>query len=620
MQLARVALERRATATASASLARLAWEIGGARGVRRARRRAVRAVPALRRPRGARSSLLGVCALLSQVGATQQFEPLLAAMAAGLVIENLAVAQGDALQDGGAARRAAGARGVLRRRRRVAAARRARRRSAWRRSALVGAFASALIRLGVAVGAARRRASTAQPARYAWTGLISQAGITLGFASVVAAEFPGWGTQVQTAAGRRSSPSTSWSGPLLFRHGLWRGRRARRAARRGRWSSCRIASRICTATTSDGSIVVHAGDRRRRRGARRADARTRRRVDRARRRRRRPRGRRCRRQGARCRPSSPSYQLRRLWLEEPTFSAYYGGFANEGLWPLCHLVDVRPQFRSEDWAAYQDVNEPLRRRRSTRSSATPTRRCSSRTTTSRWSRRRCARGGPTARTALFWHIPWPYPDRLRICPWRARDPRRACSPTTCSRFSWSAIAATSCWPSRRSSTPRSRRRRRACASTAARRTVVVGADRRRLRSHPGDRRRRRRSPPSSSGCATLLGLRRRRHRPGRRSARLHQGHSRAARRARRADHAAARAARPADVRADRRAVAIRARQLRRDRGRDRPAGRGAQRAPRACPGGAPLVALPHRRRSTRPAWSRSTASRTSASSARCTTA
>jgi trehalose 6-phosphate synthase len=25
---------------------------------------------------------------------------------------------------------------------------------------------------------------------------------------------------------------------------------------------------------------------------------------------------------------------------------------------------------------------------------------------------------PGVRTALFWHIPWPYPDRLRICPWR----------------------------------------------------------------------------------------------------------------------------------------------------------------------------------------------------------
>ena len=46
------------------------------------------------------------------------------------------------------------------------------------------------------------------------------------------------------------------------------------------------------------------------------------------------------------------------------------------------------------------------------------RRCSSRTTTWRSSRRRCGPCVPSARTALFWHIPWPYPDRLRICPWR----------------------------------------------------------------------------------------------------------------------------------------------------------------------------------------------------------
>jgi Kef-type K+ transport system membrane component KefB len=42
--------------------------------------------------------LLGACVLLSQVGATQRFEPLLAAMAAGMVISNIAVPQGDALQ------------------------------------------------------------------------------------------------------------------------------------------------------------------------------------------------------------------------------------------------------------------------------------------------------------------------------------------------------------------------------------------------------------------------------------------------------------------------------------------------------------------------------------------
>ena len=42
--------------------------------------------------------LLGVCIVLSQVGSIQEFEPLLAAVAAGLVIENLAVAQGDTLR------------------------------------------------------------------------------------------------------------------------------------------------------------------------------------------------------------------------------------------------------------------------------------------------------------------------------------------------------------------------------------------------------------------------------------------------------------------------------------------------------------------------------------------
>ena len=116
-------------------------------------------------------------------------------------------------------------------------------------------------------------------------------------------------------------------------------------------------------------------------------------------------------------PESPSYALRRLWLEEPTFSAYYGGFANEGLWPLCHVVDVRPQFRSEDWAAYQDINARFAAAIHAEIGASdapvfiqdyhlalvaPALRALR----------------PDTRTALFWHIPWPYPDRLRICPWR----------------------------------------------------------------------------------------------------------------------------------------------------------------------------------------------------------
>jgi trehalose 6-phosphate synthase len=117
-------------------------------------------------------------------------------------------------------------------------------------------------------------------------------------------------------------------------------------------------------------------------------------------------------------PGQPAYTLRRLWIDEATFAAYYGGFANEGLWPLCHQVDVRPKFRREDWAAYQDVNRAFARaidrelgQRKLQvfiqdyhlALVAPALRALR----------------PDVRTALFWHIPWPYPDRLRICPWTA---------------------------------------------------------------------------------------------------------------------------------------------------------------------------------------------------------
>ncbi len=37
-------------------------------------------------------------------------------------------------------------------------------------------------------------------------------------------------------------------------------------------------------------------------------------------------------------------------------SGYYDGFANEGLWPLCHNAYVRPEFRKSDWDYYRLVN------------------------------------------------------------------------------------------------------------------------------------------------------------------------------------------------------------------------------------------------------------------------
>lgn len=118
-------------------------------------------------------------------------------------------------------------------------------------------------------------------------------------------------------------------------------------------------------------------------------------------------------------PDGPAYTLRRIWLTEEEVARYYQGFANEGLWPLCHVVPVKPIFRAEDWRAYRAVNErfaaavdeeltrairplPVFIQDYHLAFVAPDLRA-----------RR-----PDVRSALFWHIPWPNPDRLRICPWR----------------------------------------------------------------------------------------------------------------------------------------------------------------------------------------------------------
>ena len=52
----------------------------------------------------------------------------------------------------------------------------------------------------------------------------------------------------------------------------------------------------------------------------------------------------------------PKDTLRRVWLTPLQEERYYYGFANEGLWPLCHIAHTRPVFRAEDWEAYREVN------------------------------------------------------------------------------------------------------------------------------------------------------------------------------------------------------------------------------------------------------------------------
>ena len=56
-------------------------------------------------------------------------------------------------------------------------------------------------------------------------------------------------------------------------------------------------------------------------------------------------------------PGKPAYWLRRIWLSEKQEEDYYYGFANSGLWPLCHIAYVQPVFDEVHWNAYKAVNQ-----------------------------------------------------------------------------------------------------------------------------------------------------------------------------------------------------------------------------------------------------------------------
>ena len=56
-------------------------------------------------------------------------------------------------------------------------------------------------------------------------------------------------------------------------------------------------------------------------------------------------------------PDDPSYTLRRVWLTKEQEDGYYYGTANEGIWPLCHMVFTRPVYSARHWAIYRQVNQ-----------------------------------------------------------------------------------------------------------------------------------------------------------------------------------------------------------------------------------------------------------------------
>ena len=132
-------------------------------------------------------------------------------------------------------------------------------------------------------------------------------------------------------------------------------------------------------------------------------------------------------------PDHPRFRIRRIWLTQEEAAGYYGGFANEGLWPLCHAAHVRPTFRRSDWDYYRLVNsrfadavvkeatceDPIVLVQDYHFALLP-----------KLIRERL----PKANVITFWHIPWPNAGDIRHLPVEGKRSWKDCSAVPSSDF------------------------------------------------------------------------------------------------------------------------------------------------------------------------------------------
>jgi trehalose-6-phosphate synthase len=117
-------------------------------------------------------------------------------------------------------------------------------------------------------------------------------------------------------------------------------------------------------------------------------------------------------------PEDPQYTLRRVWLTKEEEEGYYYGFANEGLWPLCHIAHTRPIFRANDWQHYQAVNHKFADALLEEMEGTINPVVLVQDYHFALLPRLIKQRRPDARVAIFWHIPWPNQEAFGICPWQ----------------------------------------------------------------------------------------------------------------------------------------------------------------------------------------------------------
>jgi trehalose 6-phosphate synthase len=110
-----------------------------------------------------------------------------------------------------------------------------------------------------------------------------------------------------------------------------------------------------------------------------------------------------------------AFRLRRVRLSAEIESGYYYGYANEGLWPLCHVAYTAPVFRRSDYAAYVAANhvfaqaileevgssEAVVLLNDFHLALVP---------------RLLRKARPDLIVSQFWHVPWPSFETMRVCP------------------------------------------------------------------------------------------------------------------------------------------------------------------------------------------------------------
>ena len=115
-------------------------------------------------------------------------------------------------------------------------------------------------------------------------------------------------------------------------------------------------------------------------------------------------------------PANPRYRLRSVAMAEHEYHGYYYGFANEGLWPLCHAAGVQPVFRPRDFEMYARAN--LRFAEAASEEASPG---ESLILVQDYhfalAPALIRRRGSRSTIVSFWHIPWPDRRAFQTCPY-----------------------------------------------------------------------------------------------------------------------------------------------------------------------------------------------------------